>query len=245
MQTIDVPQSASMFRRGAAAGRWPPHLSLRCISPAAAPRQPPPSPTALTRRPPPPPPLPRYLDRKDWAGAYRIACLGVTDADWRALAFAALQVGAQACQAGRGQRLMRGGAARSLDLPQATNGRAGWARPLPPKPPPWRRPPLPSPLPLQDMEVEVARSAFIRVRDPRAVELADRVAAGLRGGTPRALLLAEVLAWQGRYADAARQYVNEGRLDKVGAAGPGRAGQACVWWGGVRGGMTSRYCRCA
>jgi hypothetical protein len=65
------------------------------------------------------------------------------------------------------------------------------------------------------MEVEVARTAFVRVRDPRAVELADRVAAGLRGGLPRGLLLAESLAWQGRYADAARQFVNEGRLDKV------------------------------
>lgn len=36
--------------------------------------------------------FPRYLEKKDWAGAYRTACLGVTDADWRALALAALQV---------------------------------------------------------------------------------------------------------------------------------------------------------
>ncbi|GBF97536.1 hypothetical protein Rsub_10459 [Raphidocelis subcapitata] len=112
MTTIDVPQSASMFR---------------------------------------------YIERKDWAGAYRMACLGVTDADWRALAHAALQ----------------------------------------------------------DMEFEVARSAFVRLRDPRAAELADRVAGGLRGGVPRRLLAAEALAWQGRYAEAARLYTDEGRLDKA------------------------------
>ncbi|KIZ06021.1 hypothetical protein MNEG_1945 [Monoraphidium neglectum] len=112
MQTIDVPQSASMFR---------------------------------------------YLGQKDWEGAYRTACLGVTDADWRALALAALQ----------------------------------------------------------GSEVEVARRAFVRVRDLGAVELVDRVAAGLRGGLPQGLLAAEVMAWQGRYQEAARLYVNEGRLDKV------------------------------
>lgn len=39
----------------------------------------------------------RYLEKKDWEGAYRIACLGVTDADWRALALAALQVRRHAC----------------------------------------------------------------------------------------------------------------------------------------------------
>jgi intraflagellar transport protein 122 len=35
----------------------------------------------------------RYLERGDTAGAYSVACLGVTEADWRALAQAALQVG--------------------------------------------------------------------------------------------------------------------------------------------------------
>lgn len=48
MQTIDVPQSASMFR---------------------------------------------YLEQKDWAAAHSVACLGVTEGDWRALALAALEVG--------------------------------------------------------------------------------------------------------------------------------------------------------
>jgi hypothetical protein len=44
----------------------------------------------------------------------------------------------------------------------------------------------------------VARRAFVRVRDLGAVELVDRVAAGLRGGLPQGLLAAEVMAWQVR-----------------------------------------------
>ncbi len=47
MQTIDVPQSASMYR---------------------------------------------YLERKDFDNAYKVACLGVTEADWKQLALEALQV---------------------------------------------------------------------------------------------------------------------------------------------------------
>lgn len=47
MQTIDVPQSASMYR---------------------------------------------YLERKDFDNGYKVACLGVTEADWRQLALEALQV---------------------------------------------------------------------------------------------------------------------------------------------------------
>lgn len=33
-----------------------------------------------------------YLQRQDFANAYKVACLGVTDEDWRSLAFTALQV---------------------------------------------------------------------------------------------------------------------------------------------------------
>lgn len=69
--------------------------------------------------------------------------------------------------------------------------------------------------PAQAMELEVARAAFVRVRDHRAVELVDRIAAGVRGGVARGLLLGDALAWQGRHGEAARCYVNEGRLDKV------------------------------
>lgn len=35
----------------------------------------------------------RYLERKDVQSAYQVACLGVTEADWKSLAQAALQVG--------------------------------------------------------------------------------------------------------------------------------------------------------
>lgn len=91
----------------------------------------------------------------------------------------------------------------------------------------------------QALELGVARAAFIRVRDPRAVDLADRLAAGLAGGMPRGLLLGDALAWQGRYAEAARCFANEGRLDKVGVRsetaparwhrGPGKHSHSSFW----------------
>jgi intraflagellar transport protein 122 len=65
------------------------------------------------------------------------------------------------------------------------------------------------------MDVEVARAAFIRLRDVRSVELVNRVAAGLAAGTPRSLLLADVASWQGDFDQAAKLYVSEGQLDKV------------------------------
>ncbi|KAF8070897.1 5-methyltetrahydropteroyltriglutamate--homocysteine methyltransferase [Scenedesmus sp. PABB004] len=99
----------------------------------------------------------RYLERDDVASAYAVACLGVTEADWRALALAALQV----------------------------------------------------------LELDVARAAFVRVRDVRAVELVNRVGAGRDAGTARGLLLADVAAWQGNFDAAAKLLVAEGRLDKA------------------------------
>ena len=33
----------------------------------------------------------RYVESRDWAMAYKVACLGVTDSDWRMLGVAALQ----------------------------------------------------------------------------------------------------------------------------------------------------------
>lgn len=68
---------------------------------------------------------------------------------------------------------------------------------------------------MQAMDTEVARAAYIRLRDVRAVELVNRVAAGVAANTPRALLLADVAAWQGDFDTAAKLYVSEGQLDKV------------------------------
>lgn len=65
------------------------------------------------------------------------------------------------------------------------------------------------------MQLDMARAAFIRLRDVRAVELVNRVAAGVAGGTPQGLLMAEVAAWQGKFNEAARLFVSEGHLDKV------------------------------
>lgn len=39
----------------------------------------------------------RYLERNDVTSAYQVACLGVTEADWKALAQAALQVRYSIC----------------------------------------------------------------------------------------------------------------------------------------------------
>jgi hypothetical protein len=167
--------------------------------------------------PPPthPPTHARFLEKRDWAGAYQMACLGVTDADWRALALSALQV--------RGPRFTLTCSACSSTITRHTshhthhtvfsqtpNGHITHYT----RQPLTRQTHAHTPN-TQEMEVDVARQAFIRVRDLRAVELVDRVAAGLTAGLPRGLLVGDVFAWQGRYQEAARCFVNEGRLDKV------------------------------
>jgi len=65
------------------------------------------------------------------------------------------------------------------------------------------------------MDVDVARAAYVCLRDVRSVELVNRVAAGLAAGTPQNQLLADVAAWQGNFDQAAKLYVSEGQLDKV------------------------------
>lgn len=68
---------------------------------------------------------------------------------------------------------------------------------------------------VQAMDVEVARAAYVRLRDVRSVELVNSVAAGLAAGTPHNQLLADVAAWQGSFDQAAKLYVSEGQLEKV------------------------------
>eukprot|EP00854_Cymbomonas_tetramitiformis_P014886 gene14886-17599_t len=110
MQTIDVPQSASLYR---------------------------------------------YLEKHDFATGYKVACLGVTESDWRMLAMEALQ----------------------------------------------------------GMSLEIARKAFIRVRDMRYIELLNRIEQGRKTGQEDSLYLAEILAYQGRYQEAAKMYAKCNRVE--------------------------------
>lgn len=113
MQTIDVPQSASLYR---------------------------------------------YIGIRDWDMAYRVACLGVTDSDWRVLAMAALKV----------------------------------------------------------MKLEVARRAFIRVRDMRYIDLINSIEQAKKQGTADdRLFLAEIMAYQGNYSEASKIEVRSGHPDKA------------------------------
>lgn len=92
----------------------------------------------------------RFLDKKDLDGAYRVACLGVTDADWRALGNAALGT----------------------------------------------------------FRLDIARRAFVRVRDMRYLDLiaqaeAERDATGRIDEVQFHALLA---AFQGKFVDAAKTF---------------------------------------
>lgn len=96
----------------------------------------------------------RYLDKKDFDGAYRVACLGVTDADWRALGQASLAA----------------------------------------------------------LRLDIARRAFIRVRDMRYIDLISSMElAKASGPVDDAVLAAEVLAYQGKFQEAARAFTRAGQ----------------------------------
>lgn len=108
MQTIDVPQSASLYR---------------------------------------------YIEKKDFETAYRVGCLGVTEADWRLLALDALQ----------------------------------------------------------SLRFDIARKAFIRIRDVRYIDLLNRITQQYGNKTSltheeEQLVTAQVLAFQGKYSEAAQHF---------------------------------------
>lgn len=108
MQTIDVPQSASLYR---------------------------------------------YIEKKDFETAYKVACLGVTEADWRLLALDALQ----------------------------------------------------------SLRFDIARKAFIRIRDMRYIDLLNRITQQHGNRTSltheeEQLVTAQVLAFQGKYSEAAQHF---------------------------------------
>eukprot|EP00798_Chlamydomonas_sp_ICE-L_P028208 gene28208-31309_t len=65
------------------------------------------------------------------------------------------------------------------------------------------------------MNLEIARKAFIRIRDVRHVELVNRTELGRKHGMPESLLMAEIMAYQGRYQEAARLYTQGGSVDKA------------------------------
>jgi intraflagellar transport protein 122 len=117
MQTVDVPQSASLFR---------------------------------------------YMEKKDYQTAYTVACLGVTDADWRALAVDALQ----------------------------------------------------------NCSFDIARKAFIRIREIKYLDLLTRICNQYKtksSMTPAddQMILAQVQAFHGKYAEAAQTYAKAKQFQKI------------------------------
>ena len=103
-------------------------------------------------------PMYQYLDRKTYKDAYKVACLGVTDGDWRALAMAALE----------------------------------------------------------GLEFEVAKVAFVRVRDLKYLELIHNIEERRRRGeNNNQVFLADIYAYQGRFQEAARLYKKTGNDEKA------------------------------
>jgi len=101
-----------------------------------------------------------YLQIKDFSMAYKVACLGVTEADWRFLALTALQA----------------------------------------------------------LELEFARKAFIRVRDVKYLELINSIELDLKRGESQQVLgiyQAQILAYQGKFQEAAKQYAKLGVPEKA------------------------------
>ncbi|KAJ3016424.1 hypothetical protein HKX48_004032 [Thoreauomyces humboldtii] len=102
--------------------------------------------------------LERYLDKKDYEAAYRIACLGVTETDWRRLAMEALE----------------------------------------------------------GMRLDVAHESFVRTRDVHFINLvraAQRAQA--EGKLDTQMLLADMHAYSGKFAEAASLYKKSGHQQKA------------------------------
>jgi intraflagellar transport protein 122 len=108
-------------------------------------------------------PLYRYLEQNEFAKAYQVSCLGVTEADWRLLAWESLKA----------------------------------------------------------MNFAIARKAFIRVRDVRFIELVNALEQRKKQQLPhddtvesetarkvKAMLQAEIMAYQGKFTLAAKTYAD-------------------------------------
>ena len=109
--------------------------------------------------------LVRYVEAKDFDAAYQIACLGVTEEDWKVLGVAALKA----------------------------------------------------------LELEVARKAFVRIRDMKFIELVSSIEARLTAANgddrdlekAKGLCQAEICAWSGDYQEAAKAYARMGEVEKA------------------------------
>lgn len=56
----------------------------------------------------------------------------------------------------------------------------------------------------------------MRLGDGRALLLVEQLQSSQAAGAPRAALLAQVEAWQGRFQEAAKLFVQAGKIGKVG-----------------------------
>jgi intraflagellar transport protein 122 len=100
----------------------------------------------------------RYLEKRDFAQAYKIACLGVTEPDWRQLAHEAL---------------------KSLNL-------------------------------------DVAKRAYTRLRDTKYIDLVGRIEAERRqAGHDDTVLIGTVLAYQGKFQEAAKLFCKANRVERA------------------------------
>ena len=107
----------------------------------------------------------RYIEAEQFKEGYKIACLGVTDDDWKMLGIGALKA----------------------------------------------------------LELEVAKKAFIRIRDMRYIELVHSIETKLKGAAGDKELLerteglcqAEICAWSGDYQGAAKSYARMGEVEKA------------------------------
>ena len=106
----------------------------------------------------------RYVERKDFANAYKIACLGLTDEDWRMLGMHALS----------------------------------------------------------SLQLDIARKAFIRIKEVKLVELLNRIElerrVALGSGDKRdvtSIVLGDILAYQGKYVEAAKCFIRSNQEEKA------------------------------
>lgn len=98
-----------------------------------------------------------FIEAKLFTKAYQIACLGVTEQDWKSLAFEALQ----------------------------------------------------------NKQFEVARKAFIRLKDLKFIELADQIEKESKNPAGEATIQGQILAYQGNYKEAANVYIKSENYDKA------------------------------